>query len=75
MDEAAKQMRTLFERMLEGFKAEVNERRRRGETETEMYELLADDEKIMIGKRLDEGLRILVIEKMRAIVREVYRPS
>ena len=71
MDDTAKAMRDLFNRMIEGFRLEVT-RRGRGETEAEM-DLLNDAEKSMIAVGWDDGSRILVMERMRDAVREVYR--
>lgn len=71
MDDTAKAMRDLFNRMIEGFRLEVT-RRGRGETEAEMDSLLNDAEKSMIAVGW-EGSRILVMERMRDAVREVYR--
>jgi hypothetical protein len=38
-----------------------------------MYVLLADVEKQLMDKGMDDGTRILIVEKMRATVRDVYR--
>lgn len=72
MDDTAKAMCDLFNRMIEGFRLEVT-RRGRGETEAEMDSLLNDAEKSMIAVGWDDGSRILVMERMRDAVREVYR--
>ena len=73
MDDTAKAMRDLFNRMIEGFRLEVTKRRGRGETEAEMDSLLNDAEKSMIAVGWDDTTRILVMERMRDAVREVYR--
>ena len=73
MNELTKLMRLHFDRMLDGFRSCVVERRGRGATETEIYALLADAEKDMINNGLDDGLRVLVMERMRLAVRDVYR--
>jgi hypothetical protein len=73
MDDTAKAMRDLFDRLIEGFRFEVTERRGRGETEAEMDALLHDAEKSMIATGWDYETRILVMERMRDAVREVYR--
>lgn len=63
MDDTAKAMRDRLEVT----------RRGRGETEAEMDSLLNDAEKSMIAVGWDDGSRILVMERMRDAVREVYR--
>jgi hypothetical protein len=73
MESASKQKRLVFDRLVEAFRNEVIERRGRGATELEMYALLADTEKAFIDQGWDDGTRILVMEKFRAVVREVYR--
>ena len=70
---SAEAMRALFGDLVDGFRNEVVERKGQGATATDMYMLLADVERQLMDKGMDNGTRNMIVEKMRSTVRDVYR--
>jgi len=68
-------MQSQTDKIVDGFRSAVIERRDGGASEFEVYRFLADAEKALIDQGWDFETRLLVMRRFRSVIRDAFKPK